>query len=184
MSQTMMKCGCAANALRTMPDGTKVPSCVIHECVETIEPPNLDGRIARCYCGNTRPSSLDLAFFEYRGPGSRESIERCKCGFFWIAHQPKWRVEIEVDQKWYEWPRAKTINKQDFHAPRGQESQYAEREASFWRDRIGHEGNKKTPIFGVEIKSVKEITSDMKCNKFQPIGPQDDKFYCGCNGWD
>lgn len=50
---------------------------------------DLEGRTARCYCGSTAPSSRNLAFFEFRGEGSREASETCGvCGFHEIAHDP------------------------------------------------------------------------------------------------
>ena len=74
MELPMMKCGHRAQGT-TM--GTDLPVCVI--CVgispgatEVDEsPPNLEGRRARCSCGVNRPSTEHLAFFEYKGPGSR-----------------------------------------------------------------------------------------------------------------
>lgn len=49
---------------------------------------NLEGRTAKCTsCGKERPSSTELAFFTFRGEGSREATESCKCGFFEVAHQ-------------------------------------------------------------------------------------------------
>lgn len=148
----MMKCGCAAQGLRHMPDGSKVPCCITHGCIEPAEQINLEGRHARCaYYGSStgrhnecnygqdhsdictceQPSSTELPFFEFLGEGSPESQNKCKCGYDWIAHQPRWVAEIEVDQKWYKNPRAKSINRKEFHAPDGQQREYAEREASF-----------------------------------------------------
>lgn len=49
----------------------------------------LIGRTARCYCGAVRPSSTDLAFFEYRGEGSETAVTRCAvCRYGAIAHDP------------------------------------------------------------------------------------------------
>lgn len=73
MSTKMMKCGHAANAKNGK---TGAPVCVI--CVgmtpdaEIVDenPPDLTGRIAVCTyrtCKQQRPSSSDLAFFEYQG---------------------------------------------------------------------------------------------------------------------
>jgi hypothetical protein len=45
-------------------------------------------RRARCDCGAERPSSRALAFFEYRGDGSREAREGCAhCGYYRVAHE-------------------------------------------------------------------------------------------------
>lgn len=44
-------------------------------------------RMARCGCGEERPSSPDLAFFEFQGPGSHHAEERCKhCFYSLTAH--------------------------------------------------------------------------------------------------
>jgi hypothetical protein len=56
-----------------------------------LELKKLVGREARCTCGQTAPSTkaLDgyLAFFEYRGEGSRSATEQCKhCGYYDCAH--------------------------------------------------------------------------------------------------
>ena len=88
MSNVMLSCGCRANSVNMK---TGEPSCVIHSDmpggVHPIPAPDLTGRKARCHCGNTRNSSLDLAFFEFRGPGSREGTESCKnCGYHRVAH--------------------------------------------------------------------------------------------------
>lgn len=49
----------------------------------------LVGRQARCGCGNTVDSRVDLAFFEYRGEGSRAATDSCKhCGYAECAHKP------------------------------------------------------------------------------------------------
>lgn len=69
MSRPLMKCGHTANAVNSV---TGKPVCAI--CVgltpdaEVVNenPPDLTGRVAKCYCGATKPSSFDLAFFEYR----------------------------------------------------------------------------------------------------------------------
>lgn len=59
-----------------------------------ITPEQLEGRIAKCYCGNSRPSTeaIDgrLAFFEYRGPGTEDNWNHpCKhCGYYRSAHDP------------------------------------------------------------------------------------------------
>jgi hypothetical protein len=88
--QPMMACGHAANA-RT---GDGKPCCVIcagiHAGAETVtDSPNMTGRMARCSCGRTVPSSVDLAFFEFCGDGSRIATETCaKCNYSVLAHRP------------------------------------------------------------------------------------------------
>jgi hypothetical protein len=53
----------------------------------------LRDREARCTCGQTRPSTDAiqgrLAFFEFRGEGSRSATEQCQhCGYAVVAHGP------------------------------------------------------------------------------------------------
>lgn len=82
----LMACGHVANGRG--PKGQ--PVCVI--CfgltagAETpIEVPSFEGRMAECVCGNRAPSSLELAFFEFRGEGS-PAASRCTCGYGRQAH--------------------------------------------------------------------------------------------------
>jgi hypothetical protein len=94
MSKDMMGCGCAANAQRRMADGSYVDACVIHNTTEKREAPDLSNRQARCaHCRAVRPSSLDLPFFEYRGLGSREAAEKCKCGYLSTPHTEAHQAE-------------------------------------------------------------------------------------------
>ena len=80
----LLACGCRAMAVS---DGR--PSCPVHDTTEVAqEQPNLTGREAVCGCGTRRPSSLDLAFFEYCGPGSRDAVGMCVCGYADVAHDP------------------------------------------------------------------------------------------------
>ena len=53
--------------------------------------PKLVGRQARCSsCKTLVPSSPDLAFFEFRGEGSRSAAEICgTCHFGHVAHNDK-----------------------------------------------------------------------------------------------
>jgi hypothetical protein len=53
--------------------------------------PDLTGRVATCgngrRCDSTRPSGWSLAFFEYRGEGSRDATETCgTCGMHEVVH--------------------------------------------------------------------------------------------------
>ena len=80
----MMKCGHAANSTHD-----EKPACAICAGIspgayivdET--PPDLTGRIAKCPytdCDSEKPSSTNLAFFEYQGEGSHNA-QCCKnCG--------------------------------------------------------------------------------------------------------
>lgn len=88
----MMKCGCAAMGQLLSENSVRldqpIPWCGIHRCSEQVPTPDLAGREARCQCGRTKPSDPDrLAFFEYRGPGSREVTETCECGYHKVAHE-------------------------------------------------------------------------------------------------
>lgn len=124
---------------------------------------NLEGRIARCHCGNTRPSTDNLAFFEFQGEGSREAMEICRCGYAWIAHQPRWSVTIKRKGDVHQFNR-------EYHAPPGKEIEMGKSEAT---------------AFHGEALGISEAKSHIKCASFTPKGPQQfDKFYCGCDGWD
>ena len=49
----------------------------------------LKDRKATCNCGKTVDSSTALAFFEYRGPGSKSATESCSdCRYHAVVHQP------------------------------------------------------------------------------------------------
>lgn len=95
MNNPMMKCGCAAAGMRTATAGVKhdpIPACITHDCVELADAePDLTGRIAECaYLPKhhaDKPSSKELAFFEWRGSGSRNATTMCKCGYSNIAHE-------------------------------------------------------------------------------------------------
>ena len=52
-------------------------------------PPELTGRISKCSCGSTAPSSPLLPFFEYCGPGSHEATTICACGYHAVSHSPQ-----------------------------------------------------------------------------------------------
>lgn len=45
-------------------------------------------RVAKCSCGKEEPSSLSLAFFEFRGPGSNITRMCDICGFNDVVHWP------------------------------------------------------------------------------------------------
>lgn len=91
-----MKCGCVSSGVLRARGRVKfdppIPICVVHECDEiATEKPDLTGRLARCGCGKTMPSDYEaLAFFEYRGPGSRFGRRVCKtCRYADVAHEKK-----------------------------------------------------------------------------------------------
>lgn len=82
----MMKCGHAANSILTLPDGTKIPACVICAGIDpgaaVIDdtPPSFEGRTARCSYGphHDVPSSSALAFFSHR-PDRQYDDYYCGC---------------------------------------------------------------------------------------------------------
>jgi hypothetical protein len=90
MTPVMLECGHAANAT----DGQGNPCCAIcfmstpAASVPASSAPDLSGRLAKCGCGAKKPSSPSLAFFEFRGPGSRTANDTCKCGYALAAHDP------------------------------------------------------------------------------------------------
>ncbi len=99
--QVMLSCGHVANARHEgAHDGLPPhhPSCAIHNVCTVVGKPDLTGRMAVCayrqggrYAGPDHgtpvPSDWDLAFFEYRGPGSPMADEMCVCGYYRQAHE-------------------------------------------------------------------------------------------------
>ena len=111
----MLRCGCVGVA--QTPDGRW--ACPIHDCTEIDDHAlPLAERRARCNyygqpkagpfrgscdygergtdklrCECSAPSSPELPFFEYRGPGSRSAGEICVCGYHQVAHDKKARGE-------------------------------------------------------------------------------------------
>lgn len=100
----MMKCGHSANSILHHKDGDK-PACVICDCFEVTEVPDLTGRQARCaYYGKTfrprrnecntcaqqpdnicrceRPSTMSLAFFAHH-PTEEFDEFYCGCAVGW-----------------------------------------------------------------------------------------------------
>ena len=85
MEKVLLKCGHNNNATRHNKDGTTHPSCVICDCDEIIECPDLATRQAKCtyygkknyknechsckhgggFCTCIQTSNLELAFFKY-----------------------------------------------------------------------------------------------------------------------
>lgn len=89
MNKPLMQCGHAANAsqkLLPLGDGIpeEIPVCAI--CLGINEGAtqvaeravDLSNRVAKCSCGRTRPSSLGLAFFEYK-PELSNDVYYCGC---------------------------------------------------------------------------------------------------------
>jgi hypothetical protein len=66
--------------------------------------PDLTGRLARC-CDEApvRPSSTNLAFFEFRGEGSREATETCGvCRMHRCVHDPDYHLTLVRGMRGYE----------------------------------------------------------------------------------
>ena len=90
-TKVILTCGCAANA--TDQDGN--PSCAVHAGLADTSPaevqPSLEGRTSKCtYCDRKAPSSTQLPFFEYKGPGSESSRNNCRnCAYAEVAHTPE-----------------------------------------------------------------------------------------------
>lgn len=81
-------CGCFPYAERVSKDGSRTPYCMKHDEFREAEAmPNLEGRTATCCdCNAKKPSSPDLAFFEYQGPGSMDCNRLCVCGYIDTVH--------------------------------------------------------------------------------------------------
>lgn len=93
----IMACGCSSNAKRETETGEWVESCAIHGCIEVADDqPDLTGRQAHCSYGQHafKPSSTSLAFFEYRGKGSRHERVCKHCGYLDTAHTEDKRKKI------------------------------------------------------------------------------------------
>lgn len=95
----MMACGHVENAVEHLADGTTRPACAICAGIDprakqVVERPSLEGRQARCgSCKTTTPSDWELAFFEFRGEGSRQAKESCQnCGYSIVAHTAEVRA--------------------------------------------------------------------------------------------
>lgn len=86
----LMTCGHTAQGYRKMDDKTFVPCCVICGVITQVlreDKPDLSNRKAKCCSEKTiKPSSYDLPFFEYRGPGSRVARLQCECGYMKKPH--------------------------------------------------------------------------------------------------
>ena len=190
--RVLMKCGCVAHAVCTARGGVQIdppiPACIVHECYEVAQTtPCLDGRTAECAYrpkGHAiKPSSYDLPFFVYRGPGSPEAEDKCKCGYARNTHYPRWQARIKVIRRWFKHERSEDVVTREGHCRNEDVAKlWAEGETHFFR-RQTHDKN--TEVFSADVMEVKQIKSPMKCKTFTPHGPHEhDKFYCGCHGWD
>jgi len=102
MENILLKCGCSAMALKKVKGGSDIPWCIIHDCGDQAEKPDLTGRKARCsyygkpvkrgmynsnccdicakvdVCHCERDSSYDLWFFRYK-PNKEYDEFYCAC---------------------------------------------------------------------------------------------------------
>lgn len=83
---SVLSCGHTANAVRD--DGT--PSCAIDSVTDVTLEVDITERRARCGyggCGRVQTSSRGLAFYEYKGPGSKYATKTCgNCGMHEVTH--------------------------------------------------------------------------------------------------
>jgi hypothetical protein len=192
----LMTCGHAANGSSTV-DGKPVPACVICHCLEVAaDQPDLTGRMAKCTytdCRSTKPSSFGLAFFEYRGPGSRYATDFCVCNFGKKAHLPEWQAVYRVEQQWFLKGRIQTTITR--HERLADEATAQEWAAAMAEALVNGKQSDDTRVYSAELVSVKKsdpyragqkpITSYSCRGQFTPRGPSEvDAYYCGCKGWD
>ena len=88
MAEYIMKCGHPNSDTIILPDGTKIPICVICGCMNikkeiTESTEGLEGRTAICCQHKNRdcksvPSSWDLPFFQYN-PEDKHDSYYCGC---------------------------------------------------------------------------------------------------------
>jgi hypothetical protein len=198
MDMPLMKCGCVAQSYRTATGGVKIdppqPSCVVHNCIEIADKkPSLAGRMAKCSYSHSNParykqhgpvpSSYDLAFFQYNGPGSQRAEETCVCGYTRVAHYPRWRASIKYAQRWYKIERREGVRNVESHQPdENAAHEWANDQVRIW---MNWTNNPETKVLEAELISVVKIPSPLKCREFKAHGPYEfDRFYCGCHGWD
>jgi len=188
----LMKCGCVAQGIGRKAGETEAqmrPCCVIHDCFEPAESvPDLNGRFAQCsylpHGHAKKPSSFNLAFFEFRGEGSREATDICKCGYAKVAHLPRWRATIHLVRRWYKIERHEEDVAKDFNCEEADAKAVAEHHADFYRKQTGKH-HSQVEVFSAEVTSIVPTRPTIKCSAFTPKGPQEfDNFYCGCMGWD
>ena len=94
MDHPMMKCGCAAQGVRTATGGEKhdppLAFCLIHDCIEVADvAPDLTQRIARCTyrsCKTYLAKYRDTHYGELREDGRSYAPSSLKLPFF--RHKP------------------------------------------------------------------------------------------------
>ncbi|KKN22342.1 hypothetical protein LCGC14_0916080 [marine sediment metagenome] len=194
MKMPMMKCGHTAMAI----NGKKEPCCVIchgdprSEIIDDL--PELTGRLAKCGCGNTRESSIELAFFEYKGQDSLASKEMCKlCSYALTAHWPRWEYQILIVRDWFKHKNIKTDEIRTEHLPNKKAIEgYVKARISQLLSQTGilfssgeQKGEIATKIYEAKAGYIKGPLPSGSEHDFVPHGIfKYDVFYCGCRGWD
>lgn len=195
MEMPLMKCGHTAMAINNK---TKKPCCVIchgdprAEIIDDL--PNLTQRLAKCGCGNTRESSVELPFFEYKGRNSYAAQNMCKlCGYAIRAHWPKWEYKLLMVRDWFKQKNIKDDEVRTEHLPNKKTieeyvkiriKQLLENSKMPWR--CGKDDGKVvTEIHEIKLDYIKGPLPSGRNHDFVPHGLYKyDTFYCGCRGWD
>lgn len=112
--KSMMACGHVSNSHSIEEykgEKIRIRACVICTGIQydengkdmgryTMPKPSLEGRMAKCSCGNKRPSDWSLPFFEYKGPGSNAEKTHCKnCGMTVAWHKPDHWFRVKYPEK-------------------------------------------------------------------------------------
>ena len=195
MKTVLMKCGHAAMAI----DQNGNPCCVIchgdpRSTMIEDNAPDLTGRLAKCGCGNTRESSIDLPFFEYKGPDSFAAHNTCKlCPYHLRAHWPKWEYKLVLIRDWFKNKNIKEDEVRTEHMPNRESMEhYVKSRMENWVEdskrpwMFGEDKDKVvTEIHEIKIDYIKGPLPSGRGHDFVPHGPYKyDEFYCGCRGWD
>jgi hypothetical protein len=157
MEAVILACGHAPNST-SYRNGEPIPACAICACTIPADiAPDLTVRTARCACGAERPSSYQLAFFEYCGEGSFTALSHCRnCGYHEVAHHV-------TDCSFCDGSGTRIVGRYD-------------------DDIVVYEQG--VPCQRCRGKGVIRPTKHV-CPEFTPRGALDhDRFYCGCHGWD
>ena len=193
-ARPLMKCGCVSNSVCAGRDGKTfdppIPSCVVHDCLEVADStPDLTGRTAQCsYLPKNhapRPSSLDLAFFKFRGENSPDANTTCKqCKKSIVLHWPQWTAQIKVVRRWYKIDRYEDTITRSYGCPdEATAKMRAESEADFFRKMTGKH-HKDTEVFEATVTALTQ-GKPRENHPFTAHGAFEcDDYYCGCHGWD
>lgn len=180
----VMACGCTSHAKRKTEDGY-VPACIVHDCIEVLDDqPDLIGRTAFCAYGKhaEKPSSPELPFFEYHGPGSASARELCECRKHRSLHHPTWTATIRSVRRWFKYERFEEDRKVKSGQPTEEAAKaWAAKEVEIW---LNWSKNPETKILEAELTSLVKGPPSIN-HPFKARGAlPHDKYYCGCYGWD